>query len=130
MVSTLVVTLGNMAEALIESTDRIIGRSDFVNSFCVDWNSNLEETKTQLAERIDQTNRGHGVLLLTDMFGGTSTNLCLSFLKPQKVEVVTGVNLPMIVKALTLPDHISVAEAAKILRNQGRKAIYIASEML
>ena len=67
---------------------------------------------------------------MTDMFGGTSTNIALTLQQPDRVEVVTGVNLPMVVKAMTLPKGVSVAEAAIQLRDQGRKAIYLASDRM
>ena len=130
MVSTLVVTLGNSGEALIEATNHIIGGSNTLGCYCVGWNVDLEEAKSELGAAIRKIDRGDGVLLLTDMFGGTSTNISLSFYSPNRVEVITGVNLPMVVKALTLPRNISVADASAVLRNQARKAIYIASEVL
>jgi len=70
------------------------------------------------------------VLLLTDMFGGTPTNISLTFHQPGKVEIITGVNLPMIMKAITLPKGMTIREAASQLKHQAQKAIYIASELL
>ena len=130
MISTLVVTLGKVAESLIDSSERIIGKSPSVSYFCIDWGEKWEPAKARLERRIREVSQGEGVLLLTDMFGGTSTNIALDFQRPGEVEVVTGVNLPMVVKAMTLPRGISVAMAATQLREQGRKAIYIASEKL
>lgn len=130
MISTIVVTLGKLAESLLDSTERIIGKSQAVSSFCVDWTIDMEQVEARLQEHIKQVDQGQGVLLLTDMFGGTSTNIALDFQENDKIEVVTGVNLPMVVKAMTLPGTISVHEAALQLREQGRKAIYIASDRL
>jgi PTS system mannose-specific IIA component len=130
MIKILVVTLGKHGESLIDATDHIIGRSDSVSYLTVDWTDNLASVKTRLSERIDALNQGSGVLLLTDIFGSTATNVSLEQAVPGVVEVVTGVNLPMIIKASTLDEGISLAEAANVLRNQGRKAISIAGEML
>jgi PTS system mannose-specific IIA component len=117
-----------MAEALLDSAERIIGKSKSISCFCVDWGGNLETVKQRLDAAIHDADQGDGVLLLTDMFGGTSTNIALDYQQPGKVEVITGVNLPMIVKALTLPKGTTVADAATKLRDQGRKAIHIASD--
>ncbi|CAM2068862.1 PTS sugar transporter subunit IIA [Sulfidibacter corallicola] len=130
MVSTLVVTHGEVAKHLIEAAEQIIGKSDSVGHFCVDWDQDLESAKEQLKKLIAEVDRGEGVLLLTDIFGGTPTNIALTYHKPHHVEVVTGVNLPMIVKAMTLPSGISVSDAGRQLRNQAQKSIYIASELL
>lgn len=130
MVSTLVVTHGKIGEALLDATERIIGRSELVGYFCVEWDEDLEVAKRELGNRIKEIDEGQGVLLLTDIFGGTPTNISLAHHKPNQVEVVTGVNLPMIVKAMTLPGGILVSDAARQLRNQGQKSIYIASELL
>lgn len=130
MISTIVVTLGNLAESLIDTSEKIIGESSAITPFCIDWDNDIDVVKARLGERIGQVDQGDGVILLTDIFGGTSTNIALSYQKANKVEVVTGVNLPMIIKTLTLPNTMSVKEAALQIREQGRKAIYIASERL
>ena len=129
MVSVLVVTLGKTAESLIEASERIIDRSGPVASFCVDWGDPLETARDKLGERIKDMDKGDGLLLLTDIYGGTSTNIAMDFREPEKVEVVTGVNLPMIVKAMTLPAGLSPGDAARQLRDQARKGLGIAAEI-
>ncbi len=130
MIHTLVVTLGRLGEALIESADHIIGSSRRVSFLCLDWGDDLESWQQSLSARIDRLKEHGGILLLTDMYGGSSTNIALDYLVEGEVEIVTGVNLPMLIKAMTLPDGIRLADAADQLRSQGRKSIYIASEML
>jgi PTS system mannose-specific IIA component len=130
MIGTLVVSHGNVAESLVSVTTRIIGPCHHVNHFCVGWEDDMEAARTALGQRIQQIDHGHGVLLLTDMFGGTPTNISLTFHQPGKVEIITGVNLPMIMKAMTLPKGMAIRDAALQLRQQAQKAIYIASELL
>ncbi len=130
MIKILVVTLGKHGESLIDATEHIIGRSDHVDSLTVDWNEDLATVKKRLEQTIHQLDQGKGVLLLTDIFGSTATNISLDHARPGSVEVVTGVNLPMIIKGSTLGEGTSLAEAANVLRNQGKKGISIAGEML
>ncbi|HLL74698.1 MAG TPA: hypothetical protein VK421_05495, partial [Pyrinomonadaceae bacterium] len=79
---------------------------------------------------ISRVSRGAGVLLLTDMFGGTPTNIASMFLSEGEVEVVTGVNLPMVIKLVSLKGSLPLSEVAGLVRNQGREAIYLAGELL
>ena len=130
MIEILIVTLGKHGESLLDATERIIGRSNHVHSLTVDWNESLDAMKKRLDEKLDGINQSEGVILLTDVFGSTATNISLAKAAPGKLDVVTGVNLPMIIKASTLEDGISLKNAAEVLRNQGRKAISIVGEML
>lgn len=128
MVTTLVVTLGSLAESLIEASQKIVGRTDAVRCFSVGWDDDSDEDQKQLGKCIEEIDQGSGVLLLTDIFGSTATNIALTFQDREHVEIVTGVNLPMVVKALTLPSGIAVGEAARQLRTQGQKSIYVTTE--
>lgn len=130
MIKILVVTLGKHGDSLIDVTEHIIGRSESVSCLTVHWTDNLASVKKRLTDRMQMLNEGDGILLLTDIFGSTATNISLEQAIPGVVEVVTGVNLPMVIKASTLDEEISLKEAANLLRNQGRKAISIAGEML
>ncbi len=130
MIEILVVTLGKHGESLLEATERIIGRPGHLDSLTVEWNASLDAMKTKLDEKIAAIDHGSGVLLLTDVFGSTATNIAFRCMKPGQVDVVTGVNLPMVIKASTLDEGTSLRDAANLLRNQGKKAISIASEML
>ncbi len=129
MINVLVITLGNVAVSLKEAAEHIIGKPVALSCFSVDWASDLEKAKTELDVQIRELRKNGSVLALTDMFGASSTNIALSFLEPGQVEVVTGVSLPMLVKALTLPDDLSVAEAAVRLKAQMERSIYIGSKM-
>ena len=130
MVNVLVVTLGKLAESLLDSSEHIIGSADNVAAHCLDWNEDVATSRAELVNRVCKMDRGQGVIVLTDMFGGTSTNIALKTVPHHKIEVVTGVNLPMIITAVTLPVGIELARAAELLRNQGKKSITVASQLL
>jgi len=130
MIHTLVVTLGELGEALIASSDRIIGRSGRIGCLSLSWGDDLERMRGQLRERIEQLRTQGEVLLLTDMYGSSATNVAIDHVGDEGIEILTGVNLPMLIKAATLPNHTGLAEAAALVRAQGQKSIYIVSEML
>lgn len=130
MIRTLVVTHGQAAESLIDTCKRIVGARKHLESYCVDWDADIEDLKVGLRNLIQKSESERGVLILTDLFGGTPTNIALAFHDPGRVEVITGVNLPMIMKAMTLPKEMDVTEAARVIKTQAQKAIYVASELL
>ncbi len=130
MVQILVITLGEVAESLVEAAGRIVGKSVRVHCFCLDWESDIDDEKDRLGRRIRELNRGGGVLLLTDMYGGSSTNIALAHHRPGEIEVITGVNIPMVIRASTLTGEITVSEAAQKLIQQSKDAIRIARESL
>jgi len=130
MIQILVVTLGRLGETLIESADRIIGSSPRVEVLSLDWQDDLDRWTDLFQKRVRAMKKAGNVLVLTDMYGGSATNIAIEHLEEDRLEVVTGVNLPMLIKAVTLPDGISLSQAATQLRTRGQKSIYIASEML
>ena len=103
MTKSLVITLGNLGESLLRSATEIIGHSDVIGTYCIDWHEHVETSRKNIGDRIEQMGDADGLLLLTDIWGGTSTNIALDYREPGKVEVVTGVNLPMVVTAQRLP---------------------------
>jgi PTS system mannose-specific IIA component len=90
----------------------------------------MEEAGRRIQEAIARVDREGGVLVLTDMFGGTPSNLALSLLEPGRIEVVTGVNLPMLIKCVNLREEAALSEVARRVAEQGRQAIQVASELL
>jgi PTS system mannose-specific IIA component len=90
----------------------------------------VEEMRGKIAEALAKADQGHGVLVLTDMFGGTPSNISLSFLAEQKVEVVTGLNLPMLIKLATMTEERSLEELASFIKSYGQRNISVASEIL
>jgi PTS system mannose-specific IIA component len=130
MVGLLIVTHGGLAEEFVAATRRIVGDVPNVEAIAIGWDEDVAIARKAIEEAIKRRDRGQGVLILTDMFGGTPTNLALTFLEAGKVEIVTGVNLPMVVKFTNLRGEGSVQEIAAKICDQGRKSIHAASEVL
>ncbi len=129
MIGIVVVTHGQLAEELVKAARAIVGDLPRVAAVSIGWSDDPSVTKTGIERAIGEVGEGEGgVLILTDMFGGTPTNLSLSFLSP-RVEIVTGVNLPMLIKLTSLREG-DLLEVARVVRDQGKGAIYVASEIL
>jgi mannose PTS system EIIA component len=130
MVGILVVTHGRLAHELLETTRIIVGKSvDHIVPISVGWNDDTVDIQKTIASSINKIDQGDGILILTDMFGGTPSNISLSFLS-EKVEIITGVNLPMLIKIVNIGDRMNLKELAQAIYDQGRKSIYLASEIL
>lgn len=130
MVGVLIVTHKDLAEALLTVYHLILGRQEGVQALSLDSSAPPETLVQQIQNSIAQLNNGDGVLILTDMLGGTPSNLSLSFLQEGKVEVVTGVNLPMLMKLAGLRQNKPLAEIALALKESGQAGITVASEVL
>ncbi len=130
MIGVIVVTHSRLAEELVDATKRIVGESLQLHAVSIDWNDDIEKARKLIQEGIKKVDNGNGVLILTDMFGGTPSNISLSFLEKGKIEIVTGVNLPMLIKYATLKDVASLEELAVRLKEQGMKSIHVATEIL
>lgn len=130
MVGIVVATHGHLAEELIRTAEGVCGKLEQCGAVSVGAASAMEEARAQLAEAIHGVDTGEGVLVLTDMFGGTPANLALTFLNDQ-IEVVTGVNLPMLVKLSTCrAEGAKLRDTAQMLSCYGQKNITLASELL
>jgi PTS system mannose-specific IIA component len=129
-IGIVIVTHGNLGEALLETCSMITGESGGITSISVQAGNDVEETRSRIADAIEGVNRGKGVVLLVDMFGGTPSNISLSFLGEDDIEVVTGVNLPMLTKLHSLGDDVTLRTAACLLRDYGREHIKVATEYL
>jgi len=130
MIGVLIVTHKELAEALLSVTHLIMGHQDGVAAVSLDPNAAPPDSLALIKQGLAQVNNGDGVIILTDMLGGTPSNLSLSFLQKGKVEVVTGVNLPMLLKLSHLREDRSLEEAASMLRQSGQQGITVASEVL
>lgn len=130
MIGVLIVTHKDLAEAFLAVCNLILGRQDNITAISLDPAAPPETLRQQIQRGVAQLNNGDGVIILTDMLGGTPSNLSLSFLKAGKVEVVTGVNLPMLMKLASLRQHQDVAEVARLLKQSGQNGITVASELL
>lgn len=130
MVGILIVTHGRLAQELVETTRIIVGKNvENIVPITVDWNDDMSDIQKTISSAISKVDQGNGVLILTDMFGGTPSNISLSFLS-DKVEIITGVNLPMLIKIVNVGDRYSLKELAQMIHEQGKKSIYLASEIL
>jgi mannose PTS system EIIA component len=130
MIGVVVVTHGQLATELVNAAETIVGDLPHFFAVSIGWHEDVQDAREAIAAAIDKVRQPGGVLLATDMFGGTPSNLGITFLEQDKVEVVTGVNLPMLIKAASLKDAGSLTEIARTLREHGRNAIWVASELL
>lgn len=130
MIGTLVITHGNLADELIRATVMIKGEQKGILAVSVDAKKGLNKIKKEITGALKKVDQGAGVLILTDLFGGTPSNISLSFLQDKKIEVVTGVNLPMLLKLSDLQEEKDLYRFAETVRNYGIKNIYMASEIL
>ena len=130
MIGILIVTHKELAEALISVWDLILGRGEGVQAVSLDPNDSPEISRQKIQRALSQVNNGSGVIILTDMLGGTPSNQALPFLQEGKVEVITGVNLPMLMKLPQIRQLTDLREAAAALKQSGQKGITVASEVL
>jgi PTS system mannose-specific IIA component len=130
MVGILIVTHGRLAQELLETTRIIVGKSvDHIVPISVGWNDDMADIQKTISSSIAKIDQGDGLLILTDMFGGTPSNISLSFLS-DRVEIITGVNLPMLIKIVNVSDRYNLKDLAHLIHEQGKKSIYLASEIL
>jgi len=127
MIGIVVVTHGALAGELVNAARTIVGDIPRIAAVSIGWSDDVSGAREAIARALEDVG-GEQSLILTDMFGGTPTNVSLPFLSP-RVEIVTGVNLPMLIKVTSLRDG-SLAEVARLVREQGKEAIYVASEVL
>lgn len=131
MIGILVVTHSNLGNALIEAAEFVIGdRPDSVESISINLGENAEKLRKKIDVGIKKVGTNKGVLILTDMFGGTPSNLSYSFLEEGRVEVISGVNLPILIKAVTTRNTMELSKLAVSLEAFGKKSISLASGIL
>lgn len=130
MIGVVVITHGQLATELVNAAETIVGDLPHFAAVSIGWHEDVQDARDAIAAAIERVQQPGGVLLATDMFGGTPSNLGLTFLKEDAVEIVTGVNLPMLIKAANLPDGPRLTDVARMLREHGRNAIWVASDLL
>ncbi|MDQ1558686.1 MAG: mannose system component [Pyrinomonadaceae bacterium] len=129
-IAGVIVTHGQLATELLAAAEMIIGPVAQVAAISIGWNDDVDEARAEIERAIARVSEGHGVLILTDMFGGTPTNIASMFFVEGEVEVVTGVNLPMVIKLASQTDAEPLAVVAGRVRDQGQQAIHLAGELL
>lgn len=125
-----IVSHGQLANELVAAAEAVVGDLSHITAVSIGWHDDVEMAKAEIERAIERVSDGSGVLLLTDMFGGTPTNIAAMFLNPGKVEIVTGVNLPMVVKIASASDKTLLADLAKEVEEQGKEAICRAGVLL
>ncbi len=125
-----IVSHGQLANELLSAAEQVVGDLDHIKSVSIGWHDNVEAAKDGIKRAIEEVSDGAGVLLLTDMFGGTPTNISAMFIAENEVEVVTGVNLPMVIKLATQDQEMTLLEMAEELETQGKNSIYRAAGLL
>lgn len=130
VIGGVIVTHGQLARELVNAAEMIIGDIHHITAVSIGWHDDVETAREMIKKAIDQTNQGHGVLVLTDLLGGTPTNIAASFMGIEQIEIVTGVNLPMLIKLASQRGDEDLATLARQVRDQGRQDIYLASEIL
>ncbi len=129
-VAGVVVTHGQLANELLAAAEMIVGAIKHITSVSIGWHDDVDAARDEVERAIGRVSKDRGVLILTDMFGGTPTNIASMFLSEGEVEVVTGVNLPMVIKLASQSGEESLGEIARRVRDQGRDGIYLAGELL
>ena len=129
MVGVVVVTHGQLATELLNAAETIVGELPQFAAVSIGWHEDTGDAREEIAQAIARLQQGQGVLIVTDMFGGTPCNLAMTFLG-QEVEVITGVNLPMLIKLAGLKEQATLLDVAREMREHGRNAIWVASDLL
>ena len=129
-VAGVIVTHGHLAGELLAAAEMIIGPISHITAVSIGWHDDVDAARDEVQRAITRVSQGAGVLLLTDMFGGTPTNIASMFLEEGSVEVVTGVNLPMVIKLASSSTEDPLAEVARKICDQGRQGIYLAGALL
>lgn len=130
MIGALVVTHGQLGQELVAAAEMIVGEISHIRAISIGWHDDVNEAQKDIERRIVELDGGKGVLLLTDMFGGTPSNIAFALYEPGKIDIVTGVNLPMIIKIVSQKEADTLDSLARIVRDQGRKSIAMAGDFL
>ena len=130
MIGVVVVTHGQLAIELVNAAEMIVGDLPQFTAVSIGWHDDVNDARGEIEQAIERVRGQAGVLVLTDMFGGTPSNLGMTFLEKDRIEVITGVNLPMLIKLAQLPQSQDLLAVARQMRDDGRNAIWVASDLL
>ena len=130
MIGMVLVTHGRLAAEFVAALEHVVGAQTQIAAVCIGPDDDMEQRRQEILRRIAEVDSGDGAVLLTDMFGGTPSNLAISIMDKAKVEVIAGVNLPMLIKLASLRESESLAEAVRGAQEAGRKYINVASQLL
>jgi len=130
MIGGIIVSHGKLAEELLNALNIILGEVVNIEAISIGWYDDVEESKKKINQSLKRVDQKNGALIFTDMFGGTPSNLSFSFLKDNRVEIITGVNLPMLIKFVSLQRSNKIKEVARKVVEQGKRNIHLASALL
>lgn len=130
MIGLVIVTHGRLADEFLAAMVHVVGPQDQAGAICICPDDDMEQRRADILSAVAAADTGEGVIVLTDMFGGTPSNLALSILERPKVEVIAGVNLPMLIKLATARKTLPLEKAVECARDAGRKYISVASQVL
>ena len=130
MIGLVLVTHGQLASEFIRAMEHVVGPQDQIEAICIGPEDDMEARRNDIAEALGRVDDGSGVIILTDLFGGTPSNLAISLMKSELVEVIAGVNLPMLIRLEGARKTMDVRAAVAAAREAGRKYISVASEIL
>jgi PTS system mannose-specific IIA component len=130
VIGVVVATHGQLATELLNAAEMIVGDLPQFTAVSIGWHDDVNDAREDIAQAIERVRGEEGVLVLTDMFGGTPSNLGMTFLETDRVEVITGVNLPMLIKLAGLQKSANLLAVAQAMRDHGRNAIWVASDLL
>ena len=125
MIGVVVVTHGQLAVELLNAAEAVVGELPQFTAVSIGWHDDTQDAREEISSAIARVKGGDGVLILTDMFGGTPSNLALTFLETNVVEVLTGVNLPMLIKLAGVVNGADLLSLAREMREHGRHAIWV-----
>lgn len=130
MIGMILVTHGNLAEEFVHAMEHVVGAQGAVRTVCIGPNDDMEQRRAEIRDAIGAVDSGDGAVILTDLFGGTPSNLAISLMQAGHIEVIAGINLPMLIRLAKARECMAVREAAVAARDAGRNYITIASEYL
>ena len=130
MIGLVLVTHGRLAAEFVVAMEHVVGRQEQIEAICIGPEDDMEQRRNEIAEAIARVDTGSGVVVLTDLFGGTPSNLAISLMKSENIEVIAGVNLPMLIRLDGARKKMDVKAAVAAAREAGRKYISVASEIL
>ena len=130
MIGMVLVTHGRLADEFVAATEHVVGPQESMRAISIGPDDDMEQRRAEIAQAVEDVDTGNGVILLTDMFGGTPSNLAISVLDKSNVEVIAGMNLPMLIKLASARDSDDLAGAVASAQEAGRKYINVASTLL
>jgi len=130
MIGLVIVTHGRLAEEFIAAAEHVVGPQKSMRAVCIGPDDDMEVRREDILKAVKDSDTGEGVIVLTDMFGGTPSNLSISIMDKAKVEVIAGINLPMLIRLASVRESGSLAEAVDQAQEAGRKYINVASRLL